>query len=132
MNADKHELQEILRSLEEIENDKIKLQAHQLLLMLNPELSSSLNSNRSFGNILDISEEQLNQRLIHLNQIIEEKTKKLSDIRDETQSLNIIIQQHNIPHSIRNMTLKELTDHCIKLKNIMEDFLTELGDYKNV
>ncbi|OII76465.1 hypothetical protein cand_001560 [Cryptosporidium andersoni] len=132
MNVDKHELQEILRSLEEIGNDKIKLQAHQLLLMLNPDLSSNLNNNRSFDNILDMSEEQLNQRLIYLDQIIEEKTKKLSDIRDETQSLNIIIQQYNIPHSIRNMTLKELTDHCIKLKNIMEDFLTELGDYKNV
>lgn len=112
-----------LESFETIDNEYIRQLAS---LITSGNFEEGIGS-KYITEILNSTEEQLGIKMQHLNQSIKEKNKKLQEMTDELQFLNIDIQQYSTPKVLKKMTLKELTQHCRALRSIMNDYLGSNG-----
>ncbi|KAH7649787.1 hypothetical protein FG379_002501 [Cryptosporidium bovis] len=109
-----------LHDINKIENERIR----QLATALIAENFNNSEDSKYIGEIINSTEEQLNQKAQHLTQSIKDKEKKWNEMIDELQFLNVTLQQQKIPKALKSMTLRELKRHCSELRSIMGSYMS--------
>ncbi|KAH8741892.1 hypothetical protein FG386_003019 [Cryptosporidium ryanae] len=112
-----------LHDVNKIDNEQIR----QLATALITENFNISGNSRYVDEIINSTEEQLNQKVQYLTQNIKDKEKKRQEMIDELQFLNVTLQQQKIPKALKSMTLKELKERCSELRSIMNNYISSVN-----